>query len=211
MKILNLYACIGGNRCFWGDKHEITAVEINPEIAECYQKYFPNDKIIVGDAHQYLLDHYNEFDFIWSSPPCPTHSKMNSYLNMQGYVRFPDMTLYEEIIFLKHFFKGKYIVENVISYYDPLIQPQISGRHYFWANFTIPNMPNKRKINDICGHHGNYNIQKHFPFDISIIPDSKEKVIRNCCDPDIGRVILDIVEISVNESKIKQIGLFDEL
>ena len=29
MKILNLYAGIGGNRKLWGDEHEITAVELN--------------------------------------------------------------------------------------------------------------------------------------------------------------------------------------
>ena len=27
MKILNLYACLGGNRYKWGDEHDITAVE----------------------------------------------------------------------------------------------------------------------------------------------------------------------------------------
>ena len=74
MKILNLYAGIGGNRKLWGDEHEITAVEINPKIAECYKKLFPNDNVIVGDAHEYLRQHFREFDFIWASPPCPTHS-----------------------------------------------------------------------------------------------------------------------------------------
>jgi DNA (cytosine-5)-methyltransferase 1 len=29
MRILNLYAGIGGNRKLWGDDHEITAVELN--------------------------------------------------------------------------------------------------------------------------------------------------------------------------------------
>lgn len=209
MRILNLYACIGGNRCFWGNEHEITAVEINPELAECYQKYFPNDKVIIGDAHQYLLDHYSEFDFIWSSPPCPTHSRMNMYLNNQGYIRYPDMTLYEEIIFLKHFFKGKYCVENVISYYAPLIQPQISGRHYYWANFTVPHLSNERKINDICGHNGSRNLMEFFPYDISIIPGNKEKVLRNCVDPKIGKAILSVVENGYNDSKVYQIGLFE--
>ena len=37
MKILNLYAGIGGNRTLWGDKHEVTAVEINAEIAGIYK------------------------------------------------------------------------------------------------------------------------------------------------------------------------------
>lgn len=70
MKILNLYAGIGGNRKLWGDDYEITAVEFDPEIARAYQDRYPNDTVIVGDAKQYLLDHYKEFDFIWASPPC---------------------------------------------------------------------------------------------------------------------------------------------
>jgi len=78
MKILNLYACLGGNRYLWGDEHEITAVEWDEELAKLYQERFPKDKVIVADAHQYLLDHYKDFDFIWSSPPCPTHSRFNT-------------------------------------------------------------------------------------------------------------------------------------
>lgn len=46
MKILNLYAGIGGNRKLWGDEHEIVAVENEPAIAKIYQDFFPNDKVI---------------------------------------------------------------------------------------------------------------------------------------------------------------------
>ncbi|MFA5299721.1 MAG: hypothetical protein WC389_16170 [Lutibacter sp.] len=76
MKILNLYAGIGGNRKLWGNNLEITAVE-------------------------------------WE---------------------------------LQNFFKGKYVVENVKSYYDPLIKPQESGRHYFWSNFRIPFLKMDKQI-----------------------------------------------------------------
>jgi DNA (cytosine-5)-methyltransferase 1 len=38
MKILNLYAGIGGNRKLWGNKHNITAVEFNNTIAEKYKR-----------------------------------------------------------------------------------------------------------------------------------------------------------------------------
>lgn len=139
MKILNLYSGIGGNRKLWGNNHLITAVEINPEIAEVYKQFFSNDKVIVTDAHRYLLDHYKEFDFIWASPPCPSHSVTNYFLNGQNIIRYPDMNLYEEVIFLKEWFKGKWVVENVISYYEPLIKPFKVDRHYFWSNFIIPN------------------------------------------------------------------------
>jgi len=133
MKVLNLYAGIGGNRKLWEDV-EVTAVENNPDIAKIYQDFFPDDKIIVDDAHQYLLDHYKEFDFIWSSPPCPTHSRMNVNFNM---VRYADMTLYQEIILLKTYFSGKYCIENVIPYYQPLIQARQYKRHLYWCNFLI--------------------------------------------------------------------------
>lgn len=142
IKILNLYAGIGGNRKLWKDV-EVTAVENNPEIAKIYQDFFPNDKVIVGDAHQYLLENYKEFDFIWSSPPCPTHSRMRkcfAFSKDEGRKRdleYPDMKLYQEIIILKTFFKGKFVVENVEPYYIPLITPQKSGRHCFWTNFII--------------------------------------------------------------------------
>ena len=58
MKILNLYAGIGGNRKLWGDEHNITAVEINPNIAKIYQDLYPYDTVIVGDAHEYLRQHF---------------------------------------------------------------------------------------------------------------------------------------------------------
>jgi len=145
MKVLNLYAGIGGNRKLWTDV-EVTAVEFNPQIAAIYQDFFPNDKVIVADAHQYLLDHFKEFDFIWTSPPCQTHSKLNFSGKSRGSeFKFPDMKLYEEIILLKTFFKGKFIVENVKGYYKPLIKPKENRRHYFWSNFHILNLRGIKK------------------------------------------------------------------
>ena len=132
MKILNLYACLGGNRRKWDEVTDVdlTAVEWDEDLAKLYQERFPNDKVIVADAHQYLLDHYKEFDFIWSSPPCPTHIvDKNITKNTKSFVpKYPDMKLYEEIIFLDNYFKGKYVVENVIPYYEPLIAAQKRGR-----------------------------------------------------------------------------------
>lgn len=151
MKILNSYAGIGGNRKLWPKEHEVTAIENNKEIAKIYQDFFPNDTVIVVDAHQYLLEHYKEFDFIWSSPPCPTHSVCNNFLNAQGKIRYPDMKLYEEIIFLMTWSKCIYVVENVKPYYEPLIKPQYAGRHAFWCNFQITNF--KTPIDDIGSMH----------------------------------------------------------
>lgn len=203
MKILNLYAGIGGNRKKWGNNHEVVAVENNPEIALIYQDIFKNDKVIVADAHQYLLDHYKEFDFIWSSPPCPSHSKARFGLGVgSGKVKgiYPDMRLYQEIIFLDKHFKGKYCVENVIAYYEPLIKPQKVGRHWYWSNFKIPEINVKPsrisqqskeyskspvrifKTSDYEELYG-YKLLKYKGVD-------KRLLLRNCVEPDIGKHIL---------------------
>ena len=86
MKILNLFAGIGGNRLFWDDVLpgvKVTAVEFDPEIAKAYAKRYPNDKIIVGDAWDYATKNYLDFDFIWASPPCQTHSRLNIANNIR--------------------------------------------------------------------------------------------------------------------------------
>ena len=137
IKVLNLYAGIGGNRKLWNDDLiEVTAVELDEQIANIYKDLFPQDNVIIGDAHQFLLEYFKEFDFIWTSPPCPTHSRMCFSFNNRKR-KYPDMKLWQEIIFLKHWFKGKFVVENVISYYEPLIEPQKISNHYFWSNFKI--------------------------------------------------------------------------
>jgi DNA (cytosine-5)-methyltransferase 1 len=189
VKILNLYAGIGGNRKLWGDEHEITAVENVPEIANVYRELWPNDTVIEADAHQYLLDHFKEFDFIWSSPPCPTHSRANMSLQGYGIIRYPDMTLYQEIILLKHFAKCKWLVENVIGYYGPLLMPAVElDRHYMWSNFYISVYSNGRTGNvnkstkeQLSAHHG------------IILPEGtkdQRKLLRNAVDPRLGLHVL---------------------
>jgi len=198
IKVLNLYAGIGGNRKLWEDV-DVTAVEIDPKIAKIYQDFFPNDKVIVGDAHKFLLEHFKEFDFIWSSPPCPTHSRVNTFLKGMGIYRFPDMKLYEEIIFLQHYFKGNWVVENVISYYDPLIKPFKCNNHYYWSNFFIPFKESKirniiKSSDRECKNpqEGIDYMQKEFGIDLSnldIPKNMKEKVLNNCVQPDMGLFI----------------------
>src|SRR5690606_13001595 len=115
-----------------------------------YQERFPNDTVIVADAHQYLLDHFKEYDFIWSSPPCPTHSRANfavaSNYNTNRKPTYPDMKLYQEILFLDNYFKGEYVVENVIPFYSPLIHGKKRGRHLYWTNFNLPTILSNRSV-----------------------------------------------------------------
>ena len=188
MKILNLYAGIGGNRKLW-EGHEVTAIESDWNILNVYRQLFPEDTILCTDAHQYLLDHHKEYDFIWSSPPCPTHSRASTSLKGWGIVRYPDMALYQEIIFLKHFFKGKWVVENVIPYYEPLIKPTATlDRHHFWSNFPIGDFEVKRDYNVnrttkemLTTHHG-----------IELPEGTKDarKLLRNAVYPPLGLHII---------------------
>jgi len=199
MKVLNLYAGIGGNRKLWEDV-EVTAVEIDPKIAEIYQDFFPDDIVVVGDAHQYLLDHCKEFDFVWSSPPCPTHSVTNSFLDAQGVIRYPDMSLWQEIIYLKHRYYGLWCVENVKSYYEPLYPPTEIGRHYCWANFLIASFRTSHNFN-IANSRGSSRkgsdeyiklLGKYHGFDLSHVNYSERGLLlRNCVYPPIGKHILD--------------------
>jgi len=204
MKILNLYAGIGGNRKLWGNEHDITAIEINPDISKIYQDFYPDDKVIVTDAHQYLLEHFKEYDFIWSSPPCQSHSVCNNFLHSQGIIRYPDMKLYEEIIFLKKFFNGKYCIENVKGYYKPLIKPQILGRHYFWSNFNITEKEFKYTQIGTMNRNASKESQRKAIIREAQIPElidlhglkdfklkNKRQVLRNCVYPEIGKYILE--------------------
>ena len=192
MKVLNLYAGIGGNRKLWEDV-EVTAVEINPIIAQIYEDHFPDDTLVIGDAHQYLLDHYKEFDFIWSSPPCPTHSRARFWASKGDAwgvpPAYPDMMLYQEIIFLQKWYdNGLYCVENVIGYYDPLIKPQNVGKHYFWANFNIMNI----KTDSRAHYDTTADLQRVKGFDLSKYSGfRKDQVLRNAVLPAIGKHVLD--------------------
>ena len=222
MKVLNLYACLGGNRYKWdevakeaGIEIEVTAVELDEEAARLYQERFPNDKVVVADAHQYLLDNFKEFDFIWSSPPCPSHSRAR-YWNSSNYETtteaiYPDMKLYEEILFLQHYYRhGKFVVENVIPYYEPLIPSQKRGRHLYWTNFILPNDLKDRRfavgsakeeLKGLCEFH-DYNFNE-YKGEQSVL-----KMARNLVDYEAGRTIFEIALGIVNKKETNQIELF---
>ncbi len=218
-KILNLYACLGGNRYKWNDLSddiEVTAVEMDEELARLYQERFPNDTVVIGDAHQYLLDHYKEFDFIWSSPPCPTHSRLSLAMKTKRKMNYPDMKLYQEIIFLDNFFDGKYCVENVIPYYEPLIESQKRHRHLYWTNFNLPSVLSHReqaKIgqSDVGVKHDEFNkLCKFHDYDFKKYKgiQRNDKIARNLVDYEAGKTILATAMNIQLESKSDQLSLF---
>ena len=194
MKILNLFAGIGGNRLLWDDVLpgvKVTAVEFDPEIAKSYSKRFPNDDVIVGDAWDYAAKNYLDFDFIWASPPCQNHSRLNVANNIRNDRAkiLPDFRLYELIVYLKFFCKKPFVVENVVPFYEPLVKPNVNlGRHYFWSNFYIPKQyfeKSTKLIKDIV-------ISDFTDFDLSLFKNIKNKrqVIRNQVDSSLGKYIL---------------------
>jgi DNA (cytosine-5)-methyltransferase 1 len=214
MKVLNLYACLGGNRYKW-DNCEVTAVEWDEELARLYQERFPNDTVIVADAHQYLLDHFKEFDFIWSSPPCPSHSRAR-YWSSSNYdttteAIYPDMKLYEEILFLQHYYRtGKYVVENVIPYYEPLIPAKKRGRHLYWTNFNLPSDLGDRRIQIGAGTDELKRLCEFHKIDISTYKGEQSmiKVARNLVDYEAGKTIFDIARGIISKPKHNQETLF---
>ena len=215
MRILNLYACLGGNRYKWGDDHEITAVEWDEELAKLYQERFPNDKVVVADAHQYLLDHYKEFDFIWSSPPCPTHSRARYWASKgeDSSVKpvYPDMRLYQEVIFLEHFYSSKYVVENVIGYYEPLIPAQKRGRHLYWTNFALPNVLSNRSVQIAAGKDEVKKLCDFHEYDFYKYKGKqpKNKIARNLVDYEAGKTILDTAMGIIRKQDERQIDMFN--
>lgn len=201
MRILNLYAGLGGNRKLWNEVIPgvmVTAVELNEKIAKVYKNLNPTDEVIIADAHQYLIENHQNFDFIWSSPPCQSHSKMVK-ATRHKINKYPDMSLYQEVIFLQNFFKGKWVVENVKPYYDPLIEPTGEiGRHFFWSNFNLENIEDIKSPSNFINKGNSKGVQDlkdwlGIKYDGNIYYEKNHcpgQVLRNCVHPILGKQIL---------------------
>ena len=200
MKILNLFAGIGGNRTLWTNC-EVTAIEIDPIIANIYRKRFKDDHVIESDAYEYVTKHLDEFDVIWASPPCQSHTRLNVMAYSNDKVpKMPDFRLYALITYLHRWFKGKYIVENVNPYYDSIDykffkpKPINIGRHLFWSNCLLrenkkfdPSFDiTKLSMNELCKYH---HIEKLL---VSNIKDQlmRRQVLRNCVFYEVGEYVL---------------------
>lgn len=214
MKILNLYACLGGNRLLWNEVADVkvTAVELDEDLASLYAERFKDDTVIVGDAHEYLLKHYEDYDFIWSSPPCPTHSRARYWaIGANGKKPvYPDLRLYEEVLFLQHHFKGKYVVENVLPYYEPMLNPKIRNRHIYFTNFNIPYNLGDRTANVCQGKDELERLCEFHKFDFNKYQGKqrKLKIARNLVDYNAGKKILETALNIIKSNDDRQTRLF---
>lgn len=211
MKVLNLYAGIGGNAKLWREtanyydtEIHITHVEINSELCKELKIIFPDDEVLNIDAHDYLLwlaenDKLNDYDIIWTSPPCQTHSRMNR-INSKRFHKssYIDPSYIQQIILLKYNFNGCYFVENVFAYYGILFDGVQIGRHVIWSNIDINdlgyNISNKKNLFDLSMEELQYEYGIKLSKNIYLnYPDSHcpKQVYRNAVHPQLGALLLD--------------------
>ena len=87
-------------------------------------------------------------------------------------------------------------MENVIPFYKPLVKAKKIGRHLFWSNFNIKEIPQpKDDIGTMIKGHKNRAIKKPLK-------------IRNAVNSNLGLHILDAAIQSLNNNNIKQTELF---
>lgn len=160
-----------------------------------------------------MLDYYKEFDFIWSSPPCPSHSRSRFARKETTTAIYPDLKLYEEILFLENYFSGKYCVENVIPYYDPLIQGKKRGRHIYWTNFNLPTDLNERKSSIMEGKDEVSKWCQFHDYDFRKYKGSQrtDKIARNLVDYEAGRTIFETALGIFKKQNDNQVSIFDIL
>ncbi len=187
-KVLNLFAGkYGGNRALWSStEYEITAIELNPENAQTYQSLYPNDKVIIGDATEFIRDKsidLNQFDFIWASPPCQRNSQMMKfYKNTEKRKPLPNLDQTIGLYFwLKTEYKGLFCIENVQPWFKWLLDPVKIDRHLFWVNFPLKSI-------SFIDNHSN----KHGKIG-GIMRDKTKKTPeqRDMVNPEIGLYIIE--------------------
>jgi DNA (cytosine-5)-methyltransferase 1 len=123
---------------------------------------------------------------------------------------YPDMMLYQEIILLQHFFKGKYCIENVIPYYEPLIPAQKRGRHLYWCNFILPNNLGERKASNFINSKVS-ELSKFHDYDFTKYKGEQrvDKMARNLVDYEAGRTILETALGIIRKKDTTQTELFE--
>ena len=122
------------------------------------------------------------------------------------------MKLYEEVIFLQHYYKGKFCIENVIPFYEPLVPAHKRHRHLYWTNFNLPNKLSERKNPDLARTRNVVKqLSKFHDYDFSKYKgkQSVRKMARNLVDYEAGRTIFETVLGITKKANQKQIDIFD--
>jgi len=189
MKILDLFAGIGGtakgiHKALEDNNikdYEYIAIEINSIIAKTHKENNPKSTVIVGDAFDFLNGKIEEYNFIWASPPCHTHSRVNWLMKRYD----PDPSLWQIIQFLKENAKA-FVVENVIPYYKPPIPITFTiDRHAFWSSFPIAHFKTKERAKNLRWmKYGDF--QKYHELDPPKEGYDKRKSLRNVVNPVIS-------------------------
>jgi DNA (cytosine-5)-methyltransferase 1 len=102
------------------------------------------------------------------------------------------MQLYQQILFLKHHFRGKWAVENVEPYYMPLLQPTtLIDRHPIWANFPIGPFRTGRDFDVMSpAADGLKKFEEYFGIVLPKGTKNARKLYRNVANPFMGAHVL---------------------
>jgi len=120
--------------------------------------------------------------------------------------------LYEEILFLQHYYRtGKYVVENVIPYYEPLIPAKKRGRHLYWTNFNLPSDLNDRRFAISQTKNELAELCKFHNIDVSSYKGEQSllKIGRNLVDYEAGLTIFNTAKNIIN-NKTEQLELWSQ-
>ena len=182
------------------NKYHITHVEMYEDIAIINQKLHKEDIVIIGDAYQYFQENHTNFDVAWFSPNCQSHSRMVK-ATKHNVNKIPDMTgIYGLMVFLKHFYKGDWIIENVVPFYKPLVDPSLRvGRHIFWSNkelFGIEDIKRPKGFINKTTIEGANELKKWLGLDFEGYVYYKgnhcpAQTLRNCIHPLLGKQIIE--------------------
>ncbi len=174
--------------------------------------------MFVVDSHQYLLDHFRKYDFIWSSPPCQTNSKIFEAGIKAGYysddvkLEYHDLSVYQEVLLLSRYFDGVYCIENVEPFYKPLIPAKKLGRHLFWSNFNIGTFKENNIKKPYMKSEADYLInfwKVNYGYEIHGLNGDVRQILRNCVHPEIGLYILNCARNIITKSNVNQTELFE--
>jgi len=117
------------NICF-----EYVAVDNDRKVLQVHSLLNPHSKTVLEDAWLISDDRLLQYDFVWASPPCESHSVLCWKRKDKPK---PDMRLWWLIRRLRKL-KVPFIVENVRPYYGTILKPTAkAGRHLLWSNLSL--------------------------------------------------------------------------